>query len=306
MVAELLAEKINKLKKERNAVILVHNYQRPEVQDIADYVGDSLGLSIAASKTDAKVIVFCGVNFMAETAAIICPDKTVLMPAVNADCPMADIITIEKLRNLKLQNPNAPVVCYVNSSAAIKAESDICCTSANSVKIVSSLNEKEIIFVPDKYLGLYTQGKLPEKKLILFDGYCPTHAKILPEHILKAKHEHPMAQVMVHPECRPEVIALADAVVSTGGMVKFARESAALEFIVATEVGIIHRLKKDNPEKMFFPALNSAICPNMKLTTLEKVLWSLEDLKTEIKVDDQVAEKARKAIEKMLAVGSQD
>ena len=305
-MAELLAEKINKLKKECQAVILVHNYQRPEVQDIADYVGDSLGLSITASKTDAKVIVFCGVNFMAETAAIICPDKTVLMPEVNAGCPMADMITAEKLRDLKSQHPGAPVVCYVNSSAEVKAESDICCTSANSVKIVASLTEREIIFVPDKYLGLYTQSKLPDKKLILFDGYCPTHAKILPEHVMQAKQAHPQALVMVHPECRPEVIAFADAVVSTGGMVKFARESDAMEFIVATEVGIIHRLKKDNPDKMFFPALNGAICPNMKMTTLEKVLWSLEDLKTEITIDKKVAEKAKIAIERMLAVGKQD
>ena len=301
-----LVERINKLRKEKKAVILAHNYQLPEVQDIADYVGDSLGLSIAASKTDARVIVFCGVNFMAETAAIICPDKTVLMPEVNAGCPMADMITTEKLKNLKTEYPGKPVVCYVNSSAEVKAESDVCCTSANSVKIVGSLSEKEIIFVPDKYLGLYTQSKLPEKKLILFDGYCPTHAKILPEHILKAKHEHPMAQVMVHPECRPEVIALADAVVSTGGMVKFARESAALEFIVATEVGIIHRLKKDNPEKLFFPASSGAICPNMKLTTLEKVLWSLEDLRTAVTVPAAIRLKAEKAIKRMLAVGQQD
>ncbi len=304
-MAGSLVEDIVKLKKDRKAVILVHNYQRPEVQDIADYVGDSLGLSIAASKTDAQAIVFCGVNFMAETAAIICPDKKVLMPDVNAGCPMADMITPEKLLKLKGEHPGLPVVCYVNTSAAVKADSDICCTSANSVKIVKSLPDKKIIFIPDKYLGLYTQSKVPEKKLILFDGYCPTHAKIMPENILKAKKEHPAAEVMVHPECRPEVIALADAVVSTGGMVKFARESAAKEFIVATETGIIHRLEKDNPGKKFFPALSSAICPNMKMTTLEKVLWSLEDLQTVITVPEAVRIKAEKAIRRMLAVGQQ-
>ncbi len=301
-----IADKIIKLKKERSAVILVHNYQRAEVQEIADFLGDSLGLSIAASKTDAKVIVFCGVQFMAETAAIISPDKTVLMPDSNAGCPMADMITPEKLRKLKAKHPGVPVVCYVNSSAEVKAGSDICCTSANSVNVVRSLPDKKIIFIPDKFLGLYTQSKVPEKKLILFDGYCPTHANILPEHIKKAKQEHPQAQVLVHPECRPEVIALADAVVSTAGMVKFARESDALEFIVATEIGIISRLKKENPEKAFYPASQQAICPNMKLATLEKVLWSLEDLKTVITVPKSIADKARTAIEKMLAVGRQD
>jgi quinolinate synthase len=219
---------------------------------------------------------------------------------------MADMINADKLRDLKAKHLGAPVVCYVNSSAEVKAESDICCTSANSVKIVNSLPDKEVIFVPDKYLGLYTQSQSPDKNLILFDGYCPTHAKIMPEHINKAKIEHPQALVMVHPECRPEVIALADAVVSTSGMVKFAKESPAVEFIVGTEVGIIHRLKKDNPDKLFFPALNLAICPNMKMTTLEKVLWSLEDLKTEVKVPKEIADKARIAIEKMLAVGRQD
>ena len=305
-MAGSLVDKIIDLKKQRNAVILVHNYQRPEVQEIADYLGDSLGLSIEASKTDAKVIVFCGVNFMAETAAIICPDKTVLMPEINAGCPMADMISVEKLKKLKLQNPNLPVVCYVNSSAEIKAESDICCTSANAVKIVKSLPERELIFIPDKYLGLYVQSQLPEKKLILYEGFCPTHMKILPELIQKAEVEHPGAQVLVHPECRPEAIALADAVVSTGGMVKFVKDSPALEFIIGTEIGIIYRLEKENPGKKFYPVTTAAICPNMKMTTLEKVLWSLEDLKTEIIVPKQIADKARISIEKMLAVGRQD
>ncbi|MGB9612583.1 MAG: quinolinate synthase NadA, partial [Candidatus Margulisiibacteriota bacterium] len=240
MVMEEIVEKIKKLKAEREAVILVHNYQRPEVQDLADFLGDSLDLSQAAAKTDAKVIVFCGVHFMAETAAILCPDKTVIMPDVNAGCPMADMITVEKLRNLKLQNPNVPVVCYVNSSAEVKAESDVCCTSANAAKVIRSLPDPAVIFVPDKYLGINTQNKVPDKKLILFEGYCPTHVKILPEDIRRAKQEHPSALVVVHPECRPEVTALADAVVSTHGMVEFVKKSNAEEFIIGTETGIIY------------------------------------------------------------------
>ena len=301
-----LASKISELKKRRNAVILAHNYEPGEVQDIADYVGDSLGLSIAASKTNAKVIVFCGVHFMAETAAILCPDKTVLMPDINAGCPMADMIDVSKLKKIKSEHPAVPVVCYVNSSAAIKAESDICCTSANAVNVVNSLPDKEVIFIPDKFLGMYVQSKLPEKSIILFNGYCPTHARILPEHIEKAKLAHPGAPVLVHPECRPETIAAADAALSTEGMVKYVRDSKAQEFIIGTEIGIIHRLKKENPGKIFYPVTDLAVCPNMKLTTLEKVLWSLEDLKTVIKVPQDIADKARKAIEKMIAIGRQD
>jgi quinolinate synthetase complex, A subunit len=301
-----LIDKILELKKQRNAVILAHNYQRGEVQDIADFVGDSLGLSIAASKTKAKVIVFCGVHFMAETAAIISPDKTVLMPDDHAGCPMAEMITTEKLKNLKTENPGRPVVCYVNSSAAIKAESDICCTSANAVNVVKSLPNKEIIFIPDKFLGMFVQSKLPEKKIILFAGYCPTHAKILPEHIVRAKAAHPGALVIVHPECRPETIAAADTALSTEGMIKYVRESKAAEFLIGTETGMIHRLQKENPGKKFYPVTDLAVCPNMKLTTLEKVLWSLEDLKTEIKVPKEIADKARTAIERMMAIGRQD
>jgi quinolinate synthase len=302
-----IVEKIQKLKKERNAVILVHNYQIPEVQDIADYLGDSLGLSLQAAKTEAAVIVFCGVHFMAETAAIISPNKKVVMPDVNAGCPMADMITVEKLKKLKNEHPDAKVVCYVNSAADIKAESDICCTSANAVKVCQSLKDtKEIIFVPDKYLGHYVSTQIKDKKFILWEGFCPTHVRILPEHIKAAKEKYPEAKVMVHPECRPETIALADEVLSTGGMIKFAKESDAREFIVGTEVGIIHRLAKENPEKKFYPALDRAICPNMKLTNLEKVLWSLEELKYEITVPAEIANRARSAIERMLNVGRQD
>lgn len=303
---EFLIKKINKLKKERNAVILVHNYQLPEVQDIADYVGDSLGLSIQAAKTEASVIVFCGVHFMAETAAIISPKKKVIMPEASAGCPMADMINVEQLRKLKSKHPEAKVVCYVNSTAAIKAESDICCTSANATKVVQSFTEaNEIIFVPDKYLGHYTQTQVPDKKLYFSNGYCPTHVKILPEHIKAVKVLYPKAKVLVHPECRPETIALADATLSTGGMLKYVKAMSDQEFIIATEVGIIHSLKKQSPEKQFYPALPQAICPNMKLTTLEKVLWALQDMATEVKVLTDIAKKAKIAIKRMLAVGRQ-
>jgi quinolinate synthase len=305
LAAELLA-KISKLKAERNAIILVHNYQRAEVQEIADQIGDSLGLSMAAARTDAKVIVFCGVHFMAETAAIISPAKTVLMPDKNAGCPMADMITVEKLKKLKMDKPGRPIVCYVNSSAAIKAESDICCTSANAVNVVKSLPDKEIIFVPDKFLGMFVQSKVPEKKLVLFDGYCPTHAKILPEHIAKAKAAHPGAPVIVHPECRPETIAAADTALSTEGMIRYVKVSPAREFLVGTETGMIYRLQKEAPGKKFYPVTELAVCPNMKLTTLEKVLWSLEDLQTIVNVPADIAKKAKTAIDRMLQVGRQD
>lgn len=305
-MAGSLTARIEELKKKRKAVILVHNYQRPEVQEIADYVGDSLGLSLAAAGITAEAIVFCGVHFMAETAAIICPDKKIIMPDAGAGCPMADMITLEKLKKLKSEHPGTPVVCYVNTTAAIKAESDICCTSANSVKVVQSLPQREIIFVPDKYLGAYTQGQLPGKELILHDGYCPTHAYIMPEHIVNAKKAHPQAVVLVHPECQPAVAALADSVLSTGGMLHYVKESPADEFIIGTETGILYSLKKQSPEKSFYAASETAVCPNMKKTALEKVLWSLEDMETVVEVPEETAERARRAIERMLKVGRGD
>jgi quinolinate synthase len=296
-----IIEKINRLRKEKNAVILAHNYQLPEVQDIADYVGDSLGLSIEASKTKADLIVFCGVHFMAETAAIICPDKKVIMPDDNAGCPMADMINADDVKKLRSEHPKAIVVAYVNTSAEVKAESDYCCTSANAVKVVEKLSDKEIIFIPDKYLGDYV-SKQTGKKMTLFNGYCPTHVKILPEHINEAKKKYPKAIVIVHPECRPEVISMADKVASTGGMIKFVKESRDSEFIIGTEIGMLHRLQKENPNKKFYPASDLAICPNMKKTTLEKVLWSLEEEKTEIKVPQNIATKAKLAIDRMLQI----
>ena len=304
---ENLTGKILELKRSRNAVILAHNYQLGEIQDIADFVGDSLGLSIQASKTKAALIIFCGVRFMAETAKILSPEKKVIMPEVNAGCPMADMITAEGLRKLKAEHPQAKVVCYVNTSAEVKAESDICCTSANAVKVVNSLKDTdEIIFVPDKYLGLYVSTKVTGKKFIFWNGYCPTHLKILPQHIEKLKAEHPAAKVIVHPECRSEVIALADEVLSTEGMINFSKKTEAKEIIVGTEIGLLYRLRKENPNKIFYPASELAVCPNMKLTTLEKLLWSLEEEKTEITVSAEIINRARNAIQKMVEIGRQD
>ncbi|UCD55873.1 MAG: quinolinate synthase NadA [Candidatus Omnitrophota bacterium] len=294
---------INRLKKKRKAVILVHNYQTPEIQDIADYLGDSLGLSRIASQTRAKVIIFCGVHFMAETASILCPDKKVLMPDINAGCPMADMITKEGLRTLKREHPHATVVGYVNTSADVKTELDICCTSTNAIKIINSLkNSKEIIFVPDKYLADYASRKTG-RKLIAWDGYCPTHVKILPEHILKQKRLHPGAKIIVHPECTPPVIDLADEALSTEGMCKYAKLTDAYEIIVGTEIGLLYRLRKENPKKKFYPASEEATCPNMKMNTLEKVLWSLEDMKYEIKVPEDIRVKAIKAVDRMCRIG---
>ena len=297
-----LTEKILSLKKKRNAVILVHNYQLGEIQDIADFMGDSLGLSQNAAKTDAEVIVFCGVHFMAETASILCPDKVVLLPDINAGCPMADMITAEELRKKKGEFPNATVVCYVNSSAEVKAESDVCCTSANAVEVVESVDAQEILFIPDQYLGHYASTKT-DKKIILWPGFCPTHVRILPEHITQMRKEYPQAKVVVHPECRPDVIALADEVLSTGGMRRFARETDAREIIVGTEIGILHRLRKENPGKKFIPATEQAVCPQMKLITLEKVLWSLEEMAPEVKVPEEIRLRAKSAVDKMLEVG---
>ena len=295
-----LADKIGKLKKERQAVILAHNYQRPEVQDIADYTGDSLGLSLQAAQTDAKIIIFCGVHFMAETAKILSPDKTVLMPDIHAGCPMADMITAEALKKLKAQHPQALVVSYVNTPAEVKAESDYCCTSANAVKVVNAVPlDKEIIFTPDQYLGNYVE-KQTGRKLILWPGYCNVHTRIMPEDVAKAKKAHPKAVVMAHPECPPQVLALADEILSTGGMLKFAKGSTAQEFIVVTEVGIIHQLNKANPDKTFYPVAENIICPNMKLITLEKVLWSLEELKEAVIVPEDITKRAKKAIDRML------
>jgi quinolinate synthase len=297
-----LISRILRLKAERKAVILVHNYQLGEVQDIADFVGDSLELSQKAARTDAETIVFCGVHFMAETAAIICPRKTVLLPDLHAGCPMANMITPEALRETKKQHPGASVVCYVNTSAAVKAESDICCTSANAVKVVRSLKDaREIIFVPDQYLGGWV-AEQTGKQMVLWPGYCPTHARILAPDIIRRKKEHPNARVLVHPECRPEAKALADAVLSTGGMARYAQENDCDEVIVGTEIGMIYRLQKENPGKSFYPVSEQAVCPRMKLITLESVLWSLENNASLVQVPQQIRSRARLAVERMLEV----
>lgn len=297
-----LIEQIAALKHSRHAVILTHNYQLGEVQDIADFVGDSLGLSRQAAETDAEVIVFCGVHFMAETAAILSPQKTVLLPDEHSGCPMADMITADELREEKKKYPNATVVCYVNSTAAVKAECDYCCTSANSVKVINSIDNDEILFVPDQYLGHYTSLHT-QKTLRLWPGYCPTHARILPHHIEEMRRQYPDATVMVHPECRPDTIAAADVALSTSGMVSYVARDDVQQVIVGTELGMIHRLRKEHPGKQFIPVSEQAICPNMKLITLEKVLWSLQELQPQITVPDDIRLKAKASIDRMLAIG---
>jgi len=296
-----LVEQINDLRKQKNAILLVHNYQRSEIHDIADFIGDSLELSQKAAATDADVIIFCGVHFMAETAAILCPDRTVLLPDVDAGCPMADMITADRLREKKLELPNAAVVCYVNSSADVKAESDICCTSANAVKVIEAIDDEEILFIPDQYLGHYVSTQT-DKKIHLWPGYCPTHARIQPDDIIRLKKEHPKARVLVHPECRPQVIELADAIVSTSGMCRYAQETDVQEIIVGTESGIIYRMQKENPDKTFIPISDKAICPNMKKITLEKVLWSLKEMTPQVTVPEPIRVRAKQAVDWMLEI----
>jgi quinolinate synthase len=294
-------EQILKLKKERNAVILSHNYQRGEVQDIADFVGDSLELSQKAARTDADVIVFCGVHFMAETASILNPHKTVLLPDAGAGCPMANMITAAQLRQKKKELPKATVVTYINSTAAVKAESDYCCTSANGVKVVSSIANDEILFIPDQYLGDFI-ARRTGKKMTLWPGYCPTHMRIFPEDIIQRKIEHPKAKVVVHPECRPDVIALADEALSTSGMIRYAARPDVNELIVGTEVEILHRLNKENPGKIFIAASKKAVCPNMKKITLEKILDSLKTMTPQVKVPEEIRVKAIAPVNRMLAI----
>lgn len=296
-------ERIQELKRKKNAIILAHNYTLPEVQEVADFIGDSLGLSIAAKNTPCEVIVFCGVYFMAETAKILSPEKKVLIPDPEARCPMADMLSLKDLQALKAKHPNARVLCYVNTHASVKAECDLVCTSANASKIVEQgfSKDEEIIFVPDQYLAQYVASRIG-RQFILFPGYCPVHMTITEAHILRAKREHPEALVLAHPECRPEVLRHADAILSTEGMCRYVKTSPHKAFIIATEVGIIFRMKKENPEKYFVPAFEGAICENMKKITLEKVLTSLEDEVYEVVLPEDVASRARQAIERMLAL----
>jgi len=298
---QTLAEEIEVLKKERKAIILAHYYQRPEVQDIADFVGDSLQLSQQAAQTDAEVIVFCGVHFMAESAAILSPDKTVLLPDAQAGCPMADMVDAEGLRAYKKRVPGVKVVCYVNTSAEVKAESDICCTSSNAVKVLQSLEGEDVLFIPDENLGRYAANIL-ERSIELWPGYCKTHHRLSKEDILKAREEHPLAKVIVHPECREDICQLADYVGSTAGLISYAQNSESQEFIVGTESGILHRLHQVCPDKEFYLASERLTCPNMKLTTLEKVRDALITLSPRVTVKEEIRVRAKEALDRMLAL----
>ena len=294
-------EKINELRRETRAVILAHNYQRPEIQDIADYTGDSLGLAQKATETEAETIVFCGVQFMAETAHILNPEKTVLIPDPSAGCPMADMVTAEGLLALKAEHPGVPVVCYVNSPAAVKAVSDICCTSSNAVSIVENLPGDKVIFVPDENLGQYVAGRTG-KKVVLWPGYCPTHRRIKTETVRRLKREVPAAVFMAHPECDEAVLELADHICSTSGMYIFARETEATDIIVGSEIGMLHRLQLDNPGKNFIMPGDDIICPNMKLTTLKKVYLSLLERRTAVTLPEDIRLRALAATERMVKV----
>ncbi|MFO7535709.1 MAG: quinolinate synthase NadA [Kiritimatiellia bacterium] len=297
-----LLARIAELRLRKQAIILAHNYQLPEVQDLADFTGDSLELSRKAAATDAEVVVFCGVWFMAETAAILCPGKTVLIPDRHAGCPMVDMAPVDEVKAFKALHPGAVVVTYVNSSAEVKAESDICCTSANAVAVVRGIpRDRDILFVPDRNLGAFVAAQTG-RDLILYPGYCPTHAKLRAEDVLLARESHPEAAVMIHPECRPEVTALGDAVLSTSGMCRFARESPAKSFIVGTETGLLHRLRQENPGKTFYPLFESAVCPNMKRITPEKVLFTLEDDQVHVTVPEPIRLRALEAVNRMIAI----
>ena len=297
-----LLDEIRELKDRRRAVILTHNYQRAEIQDLADFCGDSLGLSIQASQTDAETIVFCGVRFMAETAKILSPGKLVLLPDRHAGCPMADMITAEQLRGLKEKHPDALVVCYVNSTAEVKAESDYCCTSANAVAVVQSLpRDRRIIFVPDQHLGRFV-AQQTGRDLILWPGYCTTHILISEDDIARAREQYPDAVVIAHPECSEPVKDLADALLSTGQMIKFVRNSPAQRFIVATEVGMIHPLQKARPDAEFIPAGTRGVCPNMKKITLDKVRTALTSLQYPIEVPEEIRLKAAQSLQRMVEI----
>lgn len=299
-----LIEKINKLKKEKNAVILAHCYQNVEIDEVADYVGDSLYLSQMAAKTNANIIVFAGVYFMAQTAKILNPTRKVLLPRLESGCRMADMITLEQLREFKSKFPKMPTVCYINSTAEVKSECDICCTSSNAVKIVDSLNAEEILFLPDTYLGKWVEAKLGNVKVNTYPGFCPTHMQIRDKDVIAAREKYPNALVLAHPECHQSVTAIADYVGSTTGIMKFAKESANKQFIIATEKGVVDRLKRDYPEKEFILIKDSVICPNMKWNTLTDIYNALDREEHEITVEEAMAQKALTCIDRMLEVSA--
>lgn len=297
-----IAREIRRLKVERKALVLAHNYTRPEIQDIADFTGDSLELSRKAAECHAPVIVFCGVRFMAETAKILSPEAIVLHPNPRSGCPMADMASREEIASYRKDHPDTLIVAYVNTTAAAKTEVDICCTSGNAEKVLESIpEEKKVLFLPDANLGANLNRRL-DRKMALWPGWCPTHNKILPEHILEAKAKHPEALVLVHPECTPKVVDLADQALSTGGMLSFVRNSKNREFIIGTECGILHRMRKENPGKAFYPLEPAVICPNMKCITIEDVFLALRDLSPEIKLDESLRLRAREPIGRMLEV----
>jgi quinolinate synthase len=293
---ELMA-RCEELRRARNAVLLVHNYQVPAVQRVADHLGDSLVLARLGAESDADLIVLCGVHFMAETAKILNPSTKVVLPSLKAGCPMADMISVEQLRAFKAEHPGAPVVCYVNTSAAVKAESDVCCTSSNAVRVVESLGADEILFVPDKNLGAYVASQTG-LNVIPWDGFCYVHNMFTPEDVVLATSAHPDALVVVHPECPPEVIEMADHVASTEGMVRLAEEHDSL--IIGTEIGLVERLKREFPGKRFYPLSPFAVCRNMKMIDLPRVVWSLDNEQHEIEVPGNVIDGARRALERML------
>ncbi|ALC17899.1 quinolinate synthetase [Desulfuromonas soudanensis] len=301
MNQEEIKQEIRRLARERDALLLAHNYQRDEIQEVADITGDSLGLSMEAARTEHRVIVFCGVHFMAESAAILAPDKLVLIPRLDAGCPMADMVTVQGLQAMKTRHPGVPVVTYVNSSAAVKAESDICCTSANAVKVVNSLDAQEVILVPDRNLGRYIAAQT-DKICHIWEGYCPTHERLLVADVERALAEHPGALFLAHPECPPEVLQKAHHICSTSGMYDYVSTSPAQTFIVGTEAGILYRLRRDNPDKEFILPTARLICPNMKLTSLEDLLHCLQTLSPEVTVPAEVGARARVTLERMLAV----
>lgn len=299
-----LIEKINKLKKEKNAVILAHCYQNVEIDEVADYVGDSLYLSQMAAKTNADIIIFAGVYFMAQTAKILNPSRKVLLPRLESGCRMADMITLNQLREFKSKYPKMPTVCYINSTAEVKSECDICCTSSNAVKIVDSLKADEILFLPDTYLGKWVESQLGNVKVNTYTGFCPTHVQIRPNDVTEARKKYPNALVLAHPECHQSVVAMADYVGSTTGIMKFAAQSDKKEFIIATEKGVVDRLKRDYPEKEFYLIKDNVICPNMKWHTLTDIYNALDREEHEITVNTEIASKALKCIDRMLEVSA--
>lgn len=295
---ELIAE-IERLKAEKDAVLLVHNYQRPEIQEIADYIGDSFDLSKRATELPRRMIVFCGVRFMAESAKILSPGKTVLLPRADAGCPMADMVTVEELREMKLKHPDAEVVCYINTNVDVKAECDACCTSANALKVVEGLTGDEIIFVPDRNLASWV-ARFTNKTIIPWDGFCYVHERMTAQDVVQSKEATSNGRVVVHPECRPEVVDLSDDVLGTMGMVRLAKQSDSEGFIIGTEEGLLHRLKKENPGKAFYTLGPARMCRNMKITRLEDVYLALKEDRYKIEIEEEIARKAKKALDRML------